>query len=174
MKIRMEDLPEEGQDYAFSLKDEWARTAVSTALEGPVTELEAEIHVLKVGRGVQVQGHALARVERTCDRCLAPVDLTVEGPLSLYYDVWEAEGEQERRLHADDLDVGFYDGVELDLSETLSEFFALEAPSRLFCDDDGVERREGGPCASPIAAPSEQDDVDPRLAVLKGFRPKEG
>lgn len=173
MRIRVEDLPDEGQDYAFTLEDEWARAVVAEALDGPVAEFGADLHVLRVGRGVHVQGHALARVSRTCDRCLAPVSLTVEGPLSLYYDVWEADGEQDRRLHADDLDVGFYDGVELDLSETLAEFFALEAPARLFCEDDGVERDEEGTCASPVATATDQQDVDPRLAVLKGFKPKD-
>jgi uncharacterized metal-binding protein YceD (DUF177 family) len=140
------------------------------ALEGSPVHLGGRFEVRRVGPGVLVRGRASAEAPRTCDRCLADVRLTVEGPVSLYFDASGGPASEGARLHAEDLDVGFIEDGVLDLGQVLSEFLALEGPSRVRCGDPGVRREVDGECTMDPAGEGAEDGLDPRLAALRGVR----
>lgn len=170
MRLRIDELPAEGLSVELSDDLSWAVSAVSQVLEGSVSTLGGRLRVLPVGQGVSVRGHASAVVLRACDRCLAQLRHHLEGDVDLWFDTVRLEGDTNVNLHQDELDVGFLEDGALELGAALGEFFVLEAPTRLLCDDPATERVEPGPCELPTAASDGQPRVDPRFAALKNFQ----
>ncbi len=170
MKLRMDRLSREAFDVAVGPDTSWAAEAVSRAMDGTVLHIEGQLRVRLVGPGVLVEGQASALVRRRCDRCLASVLLRLDGPFSLFFDPQRLKGDENVRLMSDDLDVGFVHEGELDLGLVLAEHFLLEAPGRIRCDDQAVEREDQGSCEVPGSQPDGEPPVDPRFAALKAFK----
>jgi uncharacterized metal-binding protein YceD (DUF177 family) len=170
MRVRVDELPMEGRLFQLDMEQGWAVAAVAEAFDGEVRDLMGSLKLLPVGeRGVSVHGRARVELALGCDRCLASVLARFEGEVDLYFDGEQLEGDREIGLHQDELDVGFLHQGELDLGAAIAEFFLLEAPSRLRCEDPGVRRLEDGVCALPAEA-GREPDLDPRLAALKNFQ----
>jgi uncharacterized protein len=167
MRIRIEDLPDEGLHVDADLGEPWVATAVGEAWEGEPRAGQLHVHVDRVvadSPTLRVRGRAEATVERDCDRCGTPLSFQHAGPIDLYY-MPEGESVADRaQLHKDELDVGWYDGEELDLHDVLMEALSLWLPSRLTCEDRGatplVEHPDRHVCALPDRAPAD-DDVAP-------------
>lgn len=171
MRIRIDELPAEGIRVDLHTDLAWANQAVSYALEGAVEQLEGDLWVRPVGTGATVHGQAAVVVRRICDRCLASLRQHIEGEIDLYFDTGRLMGDADVGLEPDDLDMGFVVEGELDLGAALGEFFLLESPSRLLCEDPDVTRVEEGPCSLATERSEPEPDVDPRFAALKNFRP---
>jgi uncharacterized metal-binding protein YceD (DUF177 family) len=168
MRIIVEEIPEEGLEVDFGPGDPWAVEAARGALGGEVLALAGHLQVRRVGPGVLVRGRASATVGHACDRCLRDVRLTVQGPLSLWYEGLPERGPEQASLSADALDVGFLDGGELELGVTLTEFLALEGPAVVRCGDPQVEVVGEGPCV--LAGTPDEPPADHRFAVLKDLK----
>ena len=79
-------------------------------------------------------------------------------------------------LSADDLDVSYYEGLEVDLDPYLSEALFLELPSYPGCDEAVFE---GCPSYQDFvrqqrhnAPEAKADDVDPRWDALRALKAK--
>ena len=164
MRIRIEDLPDEGQNVDVDLAEPWVASAVGQAWEGEPRAARVHVNVNRIMEGsptVRVRGKADAAVERTCDRCGTPLRFEHAGPVDLFY---APEGENAAggaELHKDDLDIGWYDGAELDLGDVLMEQLSLWLPGRLTCEDKGatplVDDPEHHVCELPTQQPIEDD-----------------
>jgi len=170
MHLRLDEIPEEGLRVQLDMDCSWAVGAVSTALDGVVKELSGSLRVRPMASGIMVTGDASVLTEQHCDRCLATLLLRLGGDVDLYFEAGRLEGDSSINLHQDELDVGFLDDGSLDLAAALGEFFLLEAPTRLRCEDPGVTQVEKGPCELASAQPGDQPPIDPRLAALKNFQ----
>ena len=164
MTIRIEDLPDDGLHVDADLAEPWVASAVGGAWEGEPRAGQLHIHVNRVMEGsptLRVRGKADAAVERSCDRCGTPLRFEHAGPVDLYY-VPDGESVAEgSELHRDDLDIGWYDGEELDVADVLTEQLSLWLPARLTCEDQGatplVDDPEHHVCALPTQQPIEDD-----------------
>ena len=164
MRIRIEDLPDEGQRVDADLAEPWVASAVGEAWEGQPRAGAVHIHVNRIMEGsptLRVRGKADAAVERNCDRCGTPLRFEHAGAVDLYY-VPDGESVAEgSELHRDDLDIGWYDGEELDVGDVLMEALSLWLPARLTCEDQGatplVDDPEHHICALPAQEPIEDD-----------------
>jgi uncharacterized metal-binding protein YceD (DUF177 family) len=169
MRIRIEDLPEEGLEVEIASSQAWVARAAEEGLEGGFDGASGHLLVRRVGPGVHVGGEARARVLRECDRCLAPIRLSFGGDVDLYYDAGPVPGQERSGLSAEDLDTGFLEGEEVDLSEVLTEFLALEVPPRVCCGDPGVERLDEGACEVGVPLASGKAG-DLRFALLERLK----
>jgi len=95
-----------------------------------------------------------------CDRCAGEFDCTKTTPLS-------AVIVEKNEDNADDPELFFLDGDEIDLDEMLSTLFILDMDTKFLCRDDckGLCPRCGknlnlGPCGCG-------KELDPRFAVLE-------
>ena len=83
----------------------------------------------------------------------------------------EADGksvEPEQKLEADDLDVQFYSGDEIDLLPPIRDHVAFEIPMRPLCAGDCLGLcPQCGSNLSKTKCSCEKQEVDPRFAVLK-------
>jgi uncharacterized metal-binding protein YceD (DUF177 family) len=176
MRIRIEDLPEEGLYVDADLGEPWVASAVGQAWEGEAREGHVHFHVNRVMEDsptIRVRGKADAAVERDCDRCGTSLRFEHAGPVDLYFvPEGKAENGSSAELHRDDLDIGWYDGHELDLGDVLMEQLSLWLPGRLTCEDQGatplVDDLAHHVCQLPAQQPID-DDVVP-MSPFAGLR----
>ena len=131
-------------------------------------------HLEKVdGQTVHVRGHASARLDLECGRCLEPFLLALEQELDLFYlphQEDEVEEEDEVELTDRDVVVAYYQGDRLDLGEMIREQFFLAVPMKRLCGEDCRGRcpscganRNTESCGCVQA----EETADPRLSALK-------
>ena len=168
MRIVVEEIPEEGLEVDIGPGEPWAVEATRRALEGEVLHLAGHLQVRRIGPGVQVRGRAAATVAQSCVRCLGDVRVVLDGPVSLWYEPLPARTQDQASLSADALDVGFFEGGELDLGTVLMEHLALEGPTIVRCGEPTVEGLTGGPCE--LAGTGEEPPGDPRFPLLTGLK----
>lgn len=162
MRIRLEDIPDQGTDVAVSQTEGWFFRALSEAAEGEPVEASLTVNVNRITPGsetLRVRGSASASVERPCDRCMTRVCAELSGTIDLYY-VPEGHGVGGAELHSDDLDIGWYDAIELDMATVVAEQFALWLPERIRCTDEGVSPQVDDPASHSCEVPAQPEVPD--------------
>ena len=147
-------------------------TLYEPASEGIHTTLDLQ----RTGDTTLVVGRFTLPVRFSCARCAESCDALHEIALrwtllpKSVLDDDRLDEEEERELSADDLDVSFYEGDEVDLAELVREAILLELPS---CPHCGLDACPGlGYLAAPTAEAS--GDPDPRWAALAALRKAPG
>ena len=87
---------------------------------------------------LRVQGGCRTVLEFVCSRCLQLFHRPQDLQFDLYYLPFAAISKEieEIELRDEDLEVGFYDGVQLDLSQVLSEQLVFAVPMKPLCRSD--------------------------------------
>ena len=161
MKVQVSDITDEGLDLEFQ-----ETVKVSIPLLSPVKAL---LRLEKVGSEVLVRGEVATRMELQCSRCLRnfPKDMDMKIDV-VYHPVEELRGEERHEVREDELDMGFYRDDELDIRDLVVEQILLNVPMKPLCSETcrGICPKCGAdmnvnPCTC------EQQETDPRLAVLK-------
>ncbi|HUI40372.1 MAG TPA: DUF177 domain-containing protein [Terriglobia bacterium] len=90
-----------------------------------------------IGGEIRIRGHLSGRVEQSCDRCLAPVEVPVECDLDLTYQPMAAIARNEEvEVSADELEVGFFTGPGVELDDAVAEQVNLFMPMQVVCGPD--------------------------------------
>ncbi len=111
MKILIPEIPKEGLDIEVQEEIE------SDILASPV---RARVKVEKLGAEVMVKGDLAAEVKLQCSRCLREFISTLSVPIeAVYHPLEELKGEERHEIAAEELDMDFYSGEELDLTNLL-------------------------------------------------------
>lgn len=165
MRIKVDDIPEDGLEIELDAQDAWAMDAAREALEGPVTRLHAQLQVTRIAELVRVSGQASAGVDRDCDRCGGPIHLELGGTVELIYEPPPLAALAEEEIKdAELMDIGWFDGVHLDLADVLMEQLSLWLPARIRCGQAKVSQRgEAWTCRLPEQQPM------PELGTHKPF-----
>jgi uncharacterized protein len=163
MKIVIADIPDEGLHIDIEEKVDLE----GISLMSPVT---ADLELNKMGKEIVVSGEVTTEVELQCSRCLKIFKRDLELPVEVVYHPLEEIGVEGHGLRDDELDMGFYKGEELDLKELLREQLLLNIQMKPLCSEEckGLCPRCGtdlnmGQCDC------EEEEVDPRLEVLRNF-----
>jgi len=147
MKIIAADITERGVDVQSGSDDAWAHEAATRALEVSAQTLSFQLKVRRDGESVRVQGDLSVSIQRVCDRCLEPVELSIGGVVDLVYvSSIGVKCAAESNLDESDLDVGWFDGLSLDMADVVSEQLALWMSDRILCDQSDVRRLVAGQC----------------------------
>jgi uncharacterized protein len=161
MIVRVPDIPTEGLTVADVAAFRPLYRDPAWRLAGVNLRLERD------GVDVFVRGDFQAKVSQACGRCLesSAVDISVPVDLRLVPRPATADSVE---LAADDLDVDFYTGDELDVGALIENETTLALPMKALCREgcQGLcpvcgANRNVTRCACSERAP------DPRLAVLK-------
>ncbi|MBI1939995.1 MAG: DUF177 domain-containing protein [Acidobacteria bacterium] len=114
-----------------------------------------------VGSEIRIRGHIKTRLESSCDRCLGTVEIPVERDFDLLYRPMKAIArEEEIKIPADELDVGFFSGDGIALADVVAEQVILSVPMKVICRPDchgfcpvcGADRNREA-CQCPPARP---------------------
>lgn len=139
MRIKVDDIPDEGLLVHLDQEDDWALAAARDALDGEVADLVADLQLDRIAELVRVHGTAQARVARTCDRCGGDVSLFLSGAVELIYEPQPLPALAEELITDESaLDIGWYDGKSIELADVLMEQLALWTPPRIVCGGEGI------------------------------------
>ncbi|HEY6290752.1 MAG TPA: DUF177 domain-containing protein [Terriglobia bacterium] len=90
-----------------------------------------------VGQEIRFRGRLGTRVHATCDRCLGPVDLPVDCDFDLTYRPMSTIArDEEIEVRADELGVGFYSGLGIEVADVVTEQVNLFMPMQVVCSPD--------------------------------------
>ncbi|HEB74771.1 MAG TPA: DUF177 domain-containing protein [Nitrospirae bacterium] len=163
MKIIVSEIEEEGLDLDFS------ETIVRNSLlesEGPVT---AHLRVERRGDEVMIRGEIEGTIALQCSRCLIGFhrDMSLNVDLE-YHPSSEVAREETYEVPRDEIDVGFYDNDEIDISQVVREQLILSLPMKALCDEacKGL-CPECGADLNLQRCECRHETVDPRLKELK-------
>lgn len=140
-------------------------------LEVPVA---ADFVLTHKEKDLRVAGTVRTAIRYQCSRCLKEYSHPLEEGFDLFYHPqadWKKDEEIE--LKYEDMEVGYYDGIRLDVDLMVLEQIELAVPMKSICREDckglcpscGADLNQGMcSCSS--------DTADSRLAVLRDFRSK--
>ena len=141
MYIRTSEIPREGLDVVASRGKAW----VPRLLEGMNSYPLRSCRMLSVtlllsleGRDLEASGSFDAEGEGACDRCTEPVAIRLEREFQTIYvpaDRGPAEA-GDLELRAGDLDIAFYDGAGIEVTDIFWEQVALFLPAKVLCRED--------------------------------------
>ena len=116
------------QELKFAHEDAQLRQTVALRLRAELVE----------SLTLRVRGGCRTVLEFTCSRCLQLFPRTQDLQFDLYYQPWTGISRkvEEIELRDADMEVGFYDGVQLDLNQVLSEQLVLAIPMKPLCRSD--------------------------------------
>lgn len=169
MHINISDIPQEG----LTLYSEEDPSTVEL-LDGVRAEdkIGVSLSLIRRERVVSVSGEIKASLYLVCSRCLREFNYQLRSPLRVDYNPLEQiEKEREYEIRKDELDIDFYKGETLDLTDLIKEQILLSLPMQPFCSTDCK-----GLCPSCGKALDEEScsceikEIDPRLAVLKKLK----
>ncbi len=168
LSVKVSLIPEDGIARKWVIDPENFNDRLSRiAAERPV---EATGRLYRAGTTIYFDGEVDATVRLDCSRCLKTFSFSVSGEVSaIFMPEVDGEGEEpEKQLRADDLDVQFYDGAEIDLLPPMRDYVAFEIPMRPLCADDcnGL-CPECGSDLNKTKCSCEKHQVDPRFSALK-------
>lgn len=167
MLIEVESLTQGGKPFAhtydsgrFSLEDDDVRL---------LEDIEVKGRARRKGETVKVSGEIRTKIEKLCDRCLAPVEQAVDANFDVTYVPPEEDFARETpTLEAEDLEVSVLENGAVDVDELVREQVLLAVDSRSLCREDcrGLcptcgANLNAGDCACDTT------EIDPRWAALK-------
>jgi uncharacterized protein len=137
--LKFDEIPEEGLDLKWQeekasllayLKD---LSRIDFDFETP---LQSEAKIRKAGRLVLINGKVQTQLRLQCVRCLKefPHPLSTRFELTLQ-PLKEAPSEEETELGSEEMELNFFEGGEIHLSEIACEQIFLEIPYQPLCQE---------------------------------------
>jgi uncharacterized protein len=126
-KVRFDETFAPGQ---IDFIGEQVRQATPLHAEG-VAEL-----LPNTGGEVRIQGRMTVEMESECDRCLGRARFPVDAPFDLFYRPSSfVPDEDEVAIDEGEAEIGFYEGLGLELEDILREQILLLLPMQRVCSD---------------------------------------
>lgn len=161
MKILITDIPDEG--LYLDIEEKFGGEEVSL-----VSPVKAHLELTKAYSEIMVTGNVSAELELECSRCLKKYRRIMNEPVNVVYHPLAEIGTDRHELKDDEMDMGFYQGEELDLQELIREQVMLNIQMKPLCDENckGICSQ----CGTDLNAGTcscEAKKVDSRLEILK-------
>jgi len=103
------------------------------------TALRGAARIWKVGRSIMIKGTIQTTLGLECVRCLEAFTHPLVSSFELtLFPSQEAPTEEEKELEQDDMELGFYEGGEIHLSEIACEQVFLEIPYQPLCRENCI------------------------------------
>lgn len=174
MEIKVQDIPSEGRLLSYDEDPAaWGLSEKGLALEGPIRVL---LKLTKHSEDeVYIRGSLSAVFLSECSRCLRRFSEPVQSEFYVnYVPLSTIPPDEERELQRDDLDLHFYKGEHIELSEVIEGQLHLAAPMRPLCQPDclGLCPHCGEDLNLKRCSCSDQP-TDPRFSELKKFFKKQ-
>ena len=165
-KIAAMRVPTRSMEIPLSKKLSWVEPSAELAIEGNWTTLTGTLELERMDERLDAHVSLSYVVECFCEVCGARISYANEIETSLVYVPFTLDPRKSRHvkvpktvkdlekishqvtLQEDQLDVGWYDNGELDLSLVLTEVVVLARPSLLSCELEAVTRLDEGDCVS--------------------------
>ncbi len=173
--IYFDDIPDD-EEYVFDLVEKPGYFKVDPE-EGILRkDVCVQGSLSKVGREVILKGSVSMEMEMLCSRCLEPLHYKLRSNVSSRYVPGQETDslDSDVELHASDIEVEYYTGDQIDLTQAVYDQIMLSLPLARLCRKDcqGICSQCGVNRNKKNCQCSDKDSIDPRLAVLKTLRDK--
>ncbi len=178
MKIKIDDIPEDGLHLSFSGDEDFLAEAISAIPKSQdVTvdpHIRGKIELFRSDESVSLSGTVLGSIDLICSRCLFHFNLEKELNLDLKLRGGDIDGEFREAAEKEEQDTIFLDGAELDPAEIILQEILLEIPMKPLCREDcaGLCPKCGALKGSPECKCSDEKPMDPRWEVLARLKEK--
>jgi DUF177 domain-containing protein len=101
--------------------------------------LEVGVTAELVGNEIRIRGRLKTLLRAQCDRCLRPVEIPLDRDFDVVYrpdSDFARERNDEIEVPKDELEVGFFSGDGVQLTEILAEQVILSVPMKVVCQED--------------------------------------
>jgi uncharacterized protein len=161
MKILITDIPDEG--LYLDIEEKFGDEEVPL-----VSPVKARLELTKAYSEIIVAGNVSAELELECSRCLKKYRRIMNEPVNVVYHPLAEIGTDKHELKDDEMDMGFYQGEELDLQELIREQVMLNIQMKPLCDENckGICSQCGTDLNTDTCS-CEAKKVDSRLEILK-------
>jgi len=165
MELRRVRFDESFEPGEIDFSETGLRQATPLHAEGSAKVLENS------GGEIRIQGKFSGTMETDCDRCLAVTSLPLQGSFDLFYrPPLENLDADEVKIDEGEAEIGFYEGLGLEVADVIKEQVLLALPMQRTCREDckgicpvcGVNRNET-PCDCHVKP------ADDRWAALKNL-----
>lgn len=173
--INFDDIPDD-EEYVFDLveKPDYFKVDLKESILKEDVCVQGSLS--KLGREVILKGSISTKLEMVCSRCLEPLCYKVRSNVSSrYVPVEEADSlGLYVELHASDIEVEYYTGDLIDLTQAVYDQMLLSLPLTRLCREDcqGICSQCGVNRNKKNCQCLDKDAVDPRLAILKSLKDK--
>ncbi len=139
MIVRVEDIPAEGLDIHFEKKERWwqpekDKPFLDVELVRPVI---AELHLNLIAEKVHIKGEINVVLQLFCSRCLEPFNFPIKATMDfMLVPRWLGPQTEALRLKREDMEVEFFDGVEINIDQAVAEQIFLNVPMKPICKPD--------------------------------------
>lgn len=164
------DLDAGGRSYLFPVRATWVRAALEDH-EATAGDLEGrlEVRASKSGSDVVVHGTLQAVLSVPCARCLQPVAIEIDEPVSLLVvtetpSSHKKAASDEGEVLAGEADTLAYDGETVVLDDFVRDELILQTPNFPLCSEDCPGMSAFLPPSDQTSAP--ERPIDPRLLPL--------
>ncbi len=177
MKVNIEDIDEDG--LSLDIIENAADFSDIARDEGIISILPVNAHldIEKSDSDIFIKGYIDVDAKMRCARCLAEFKSHIHSDIDLIFLKTvqkEAQGEYGKELSIEDLDINYYSGEELVVTEILREQITLDLPIKPLCKPDckGLCPRCGTDLNKEKCNCPEEKHIDARLKKLKEFKIK--
>lgn len=173
--IDIDDIPE---DEALELEasepaDHFGVDPETGALKEAV---RVRVTLNRSNRDIFMVGEVDTVMGMTCARCLEPMEIAVHSQISTSFVPAPSPNslEAEQELFDADIELEYYRDQKIDLTQTVYDQIMLSLPMVPLCSKDckGICPRCGANLNREVCVCSGDEDIDPRLAVLKQLKDK--
>jgi len=132
MKIAVNEIPEQGSEIKMKESVEGLNLiGEEITLKEPVT---LKLNINKTGTKVLIKGIIQTLVELECSRCLEDFLCHIDESFTVtFLPYFERPKDPDLELDTEDLDISFYDGQLIDLTELVREQIILSVPMNPIC-----------------------------------------
>ncbi|MCX5893939.1 MAG: DUF177 domain-containing protein [Deltaproteobacteria bacterium] len=139
LQISIKSIPETGKDVSLDLGQQWFEhwREEDPGLEFSQAAIRGTANLSKHGHDILLRGRLEGELGLACGRCLEPFTALVETDFDLMVvPAPTGAGPEEEELSAQELDVDFYTGENVDLEAIIREQIILMAPLKPLCRED--------------------------------------
>ena len=172
MFFAIDEIPEAGLDFAVIKNKQDFNVGQPGCSLGRDVEVAGTLSIS--GKDIFLSGKIKTELTLQCSRCLDPFQFPVESKVTAHFVPREEPEQQEVELSASDIDIEYYDGNRVDISQPVHDQIFLALPFVPVCREDckGLCAECGKNLNKGACGCSQEGPVDPRLEVLRSLKEK--
>ena len=167
MVVNIQSLNESPKTYPVVSDAAWVKASALRALDVSAQTITGSVSLTRKGRLVMASGEVSLSFDANCVRCDEVTELSYTFDFEHAFQREEEYGTGEFELEKSDLNIGWYSGDDLELTDVLAEVIALVVDTHYQCADKAMcDKRT----AKMLANATSDDRGHPAFQILRDLK----